>query len=168
MRFISKVLGTIVTIAMAAGGYFLFVKGQEEAASAVAPKSGACVSISGGSFDADHQEVTCDSAQATYKVVSEGGQCDPAETNYTITLGDDQGNVADLCLAWNAVKGDCFRVGNAATPDEKVDCASATPGDSTVTKVLDVHDSATGKCPKGATPLRNETRDTVICMGAAA
>lgn len=158
-------MGTVVSVALAAGGYFLFVKGQEKVAEASAPELGVCLKMTGTSLNADHRELSCDDPGATYRVIADDGECDKREVNYTITSGSiSEGNVADLCLVLNAAEGDCFRLAaTLSTSDEKVDCKS-TAGDATVAKVVELADNASADCPKGATALRNKTRDILLCV----
>ncbi len=159
---LAKLIGVVVSLAIAGGVYFLFFKGQETVASAKAPKIGECLEMTGSSFDADHKEVDCGDAAASYKVVADDGECDQAELNYTISLGNaNSGNVADLCLDLNAKKGDCFDLGSMSTPASKVVCAENK--DTTIVKVASVG-KAGDNCANGAQPLANETRKTQLCL----
>ncbi|MBV6727248.1 LppU/SCO3897 family protein [Nocardioides daeguensis] len=141
--------------------------GQEKVEEAKAPKVGECVNLTGSSMNADHDEIDCGDAEATFKIVSDKGNCDDAEQNYTISLGTtDSGNVADLCLALNAAKGDCFDLGSMSTAATKVACAGAGAGSSVVKVVL--VGKAGDECANGAQPLENKQRKTLLCLGRAA
>ena len=164
---ITKLIGVGVAIVIAVVASFIFSKGSEKVAEAKAPKVGTCVNMTGSTIKADHKEIDCDDALASYEVVSDKGSCDEVELNYTISLGTSkEGNVADLCLAVKAKVGDCFDPGTVTTPVSKVACAEAKAG-STIVKV-----SSTGKagdsCANGAQPLKNVTRDVLLCLVPAA
>ncbi|GAA1529384.1 LppU/SCO3897 family protein [Nocardioides humi] len=165
---LGRIIGLVVSLAVAAAAYFIFFKGQEKVEQAKAPKVGECLVMTGSSFDADHEEVECDDAKAVYKVVGKDGGCDDAELNYTISLGNDRssGNVADLCLALNAAEGDCFDLGGMSTPSTKVACTEGA-GTTSIVKVVSVG-KAGDECADGAQPLENKTRKTVLCLGPAA
>lgn len=159
---LGRLIGGVLSLAIAGGAYFLFFVGQEKVEEAKAPKVGECVNVTGSSMNADHDEIDCGDAKATFKIVSNKGNCDEAEQNYTISLGTtDSGNVADLCLALNAAKGDCFDLGSMATAPTKVACAGAG---SSVVKVVSVG-KAGDTCANGAQPLENKLRKTLLCLG---
>lgn len=161
---VKRIIGGVVSIALALAVYFGWDTLREKKAEADAPQVGDCLIITGSLSNADDKDVACDDATATYEVVGDDGECDKTELSYTITLGDtsDQGNVADLCLAWNAKEGDCFRINGVTEPDEKVACT--TEGD-TVYKVVAAFDSASEKCPKGSKGFANKKRDRLVCFG---
>lgn len=163
---IRKIVGTVLSLALSVGAYFLWAQAQEKAAEVSVPDPGTCLKLTGAASDADHKETDCDDSGATYEVVATQGTCDTTEVSYTITLSNVSSSVADLCLALNADKGECFKLGGVSTPDEKVDC-STSKGDSSVSKVIHVADRASGTCPKGTTAVRNKTRQTLICMGSS-
>lgn len=157
---LGRVIGGVLSLALAGGAYLVFFKGQEKVEEAKAPKVGECLAVT-GTINAEHTEHPCDSAEANYEVVADDGKCDPdAETPYKISLGSDlsSGNVADLCLALNVAKGDCFDY----SEEDKVDCAS-TKGTSTVVKVTRVG-KAGEQCANPAQPLENKTRGTLFCL----
>lgn len=156
---LGRIIGGVLSLAVALGAYFIFFKGQEKVEEAKAPKVGECLAVS-GTINAEHTEHPCDSAEANYKVVADDGKCDAnAETSYTISLGtSNSGNVADLCLAMNVVKGDCFDY----SEEDKVDCAE-TSGSSNVVKVASVG-KAGEKCANPGQPMENKTRGTLLCL----
>ena len=157
-------LGSIAVAIIVALGIFLVKRvGAEKIEEAKAPKVGECVNLTGSSFNADHKEIACGDALATYKIVSNKGKCDDAEINYTISIGTkDSGNVADLCLKLNAAKGDCFDVGGTSTPAKKVECAT-TKGQTNVV-VVDSVGKGDAKCAGQAQPVENKLRDEVVCV----
>lgn len=164
---LGRIIGGVLSLAVALGAYFIFFKGQEKVEEAKAPKVGECLVMTGSSFDADHKEVECGDAEAVYKIVGNKGGCDEAELNYTISLGtSNSGNVADLCLALNAAKGDCFDLGGMSTPATKVACTEGASNTSIV-KVVSVG-KAGEECANGAQPLENKTRKSLLCVGPAA
>lgn len=165
---LGRIIGGVVSIAVALGAYFIFFKGQEKVEQAKAPKVGECLVMTGSSFDADHKEVDCGDAEATYKIVSDKGSCDEAELNYTISLGNDRnsGNVADLCLDLNVAEGDCIDLGGMSTPAAKVACTEGATNTS-ILKVVSVG-KAGDKCTNGSQPLENVTRKSLLCLGPAA
>ena len=163
-----RLIGGVVSLALAGGAYFLFFKGQEAVSEANAPDTGPGLHMMGRRFAADPEDRGCGPPGAPYVVVGDDGSCDKVEISYTITLGSgDEGNVADLCLVLNAAQGDCFKLGGISSPDEKVDCAAAK-GDPDVARIVAVGDSATDDCPKGSQRLSNKTRDTLLCLGVNA
>ncbi|KRC51401.1 MULTISPECIES: hypothetical protein [unclassified Nocardioides] len=163
----TRIIGIGVAVVIAVVGGLIWNKGQEKVEEAKAPKVGECVNMTGSSFDADHEELSCDDAKATYKIMSDKGGCDEVELNYTISIGStDSGNVADLCLDLNAAVGDCFDLGGISTPAKKVACTEATAG-STIAEVASVGKPG-DKCANGAQPWENKKRKTLLCMGAAA
>ncbi|GAA3646399.1 hypothetical protein GCM10022237_02320 [Nocardioides ginsengisoli] len=157
-------LGSIAIAIVVALGIFLVKRiGAEKIEEAKAPKVGECVNLTGSSFNADHEEIGCGDALATYKIVNNKGSCDDAEINYTISLGSkDSGNVADLCLKLNAAKGDCFDVGGTTSPAKKVDCAT-TKGQTNVV-VVDSVGKNSDKCAGKAQPVENKLRDELVCV----
>lgn len=165
---LGRILGAVVSIAVALGAYFVFFKGQEKVEEAKAPKVGECLVMSGSSFDADHQEVECGDATAAYKVAGDKGDCDAVELNYTISIGNDRtsGNVADLCLALNAAAGDCFDLGGMSTPAAKVACGEGA-GNTSIVRVTSVG-KAGDECADGDEPLENKLRKTLLCLRPAA
>ena len=160
-------VGIVVLVVIGGIKYFAAEKVTEKVEEAKAPEVGQCLIMTGSSFDADHEEVDCAAADAVYKVVSDKGGCDDAELNYTISVGRvDSGNVADLCLALNAEKGDCFTIGGMSTPSTKVACTEGA-GDSSVVKVVSVG-KAGEQCANGSQPLENKKQKTLLCLGPAA
>ena len=158
-------IGVAVIVMAVIGGIKYF--GTEKLEEAKAPDVGECLIMTGSSFDADHKEVDCGDAEAVYKIVSDKGSCDDAELNYTISVGSaNSGNVADLCLALNAKKGDCFDLGGMSTPATKVACTEGASNTSVV-KVVSVG-KAGEECANGAQPLENKKQKTLVCLGPAA
>ncbi|GAA4078226.1 hypothetical protein ACFFOS_06860 [Nocardioides kongjuensis] len=157
----------VVMLVIVGVKYFAAEKVTEKVEEAKAPKVGQCLIMTGSSFDADHKEVDCADAEAVYEVVSDKGGCDDAELNYTISVGSvDSGNVADLCLALNAAKGDCFDLGGMSTPATKVACTEGASNTSVV-KVVSVG-KAGEQCANGAQPLEDKKEKTLVCLGPAA
>lgn len=167
--FVGSIVGRVISIGVsiliAVVAYFVWNKGQEKVAEAQAPEVGTCIKPTGTATNADHEEVPCSSADASYIVVADDGKCDKFETSYTITLGDisDEGNVADLCLALNAAVGDCFEIDIVSNTATKAECA-AVKGPNSFTITL-VGDDVDAKCPKGSLADRNTTRNQLICRG---
>lgn len=163
---IAKLGGIAVAIVIAVVIYFVQDKGQEKLAQANAPEKGQCLEMTGTPASPGHNEVDCDSAKATYKVVADDGKCaTPAEVNYTISTGSDDGNVANLCLDLNASVDDCFNQGTGATFYAKVACkdASSTNG----FKVVAIKKSGE-KCANGTQPSDNKERNVLLCLGPPA
>lgn len=158
---LGKLGGIGVAIAVALGLYFFQSKGEEKIEEAKAPDVGDCVYFKTASSTEKATTISCGDAKSTYKVASDDGKCDDNETSYRISLGTgDTGNVADLCLTLDAAKGDCFEV--TSTSEKKVDCASSK-GAADAFKVVSVGKSG-GKCATPAQPIKNKTRNTLLCL----
>ena len=158
MKILLKLGSIALAILVAVGIYFVKTKGQEKIEEAKAPDVGVCLSVT-GTINAKHEELDCDDANATYKVASDDGKCDPTESPYKISIGStNSGNVADLCLQLNAKKGDCFDI----SAEKKVACAS-TKGSSSVAKVLSVGKSG-ATCKPPAEAVENAKRKIVLCL----
>lgn len=155
---IAKLGGVGVAIIVAVVFYFVQNKGQEKLEESKAPDVGDCLSVT-GTVSAEHEEHPCADLAATYKVTADDGDCDENETTYKISLGSsNSGNVADLCLALNASKGDCLSLG--VSTEEKVDCAT-TKGTSL--KVASVGKSG-DTCATPGQPLEYKKRDLLYCL----
>ena len=159
------VLGRLIALAVGLAvvfvGVFLFQKAQNKI---TGPKVGDCVSISGSSFNADLDKLSCADADATFVVTATNGDCDDVEVTYEETVNG--GKTQELCLWYNVAKGDCIEVSLAGTsPDKKVECTAATG--SSVGKVIKVADDASASCPKNTVEegaIANTKRNKLLCL----
>ena len=132
-------------------------------AKAGAPDVGECVTLSGSSTDAQADKATCGADGVLYKVVSDDGDCDDTEINFTESVSGAE--AANLCLAWSIEDGTCVQLSQSITTADKiVDCSqkSTTPGD--VVRLVSVEDGADAKCEKPAIAVPNEKRDFTLCL----
>jgi len=158
-RFGGIAVGVVVAIVVLAlklgGGFgigFLSAK-------ASAPDVGDCVNVTGTASSPDIKKTDCD--DAFYKVVSDDGDCDPNEDEFTEEVTGAK--AVDLCLFVNAEPGDCLRE-NPATPSggEHVDCAG-NEGQPGVVRVVSLGSSDEAQCKKQQS-IVDETRNLTLCF----
>jgi len=150
-------LGSIgVAIIVAIGIYFVKSKGEEKIEQAKAPDVGQCVHFEKDGTEDKPVDAKCGDAKSSHKVVGDKGACGENETTYQVTRsGSSSGAIVELCLVWDAKKGDCFD-----TDESKVDCAAAKGSPSI--KIVSVG-KISARCAKPAEPLDYPKRDLRLC-----
>lgn len=150
-------LGSIgVAIIVAIGIYFVKGKGEEKIEQAKAPDVGQCVYFEKDGIDDKPVDAKCGDDKSSHKVVGDKGSCGENETTYQVTRGGSSSDaLVELCLVWDAAKGDCFDQDEA-----KVDCAAAKGTPSL--RIVSVG-KLSDKCAKPAEPLDYPKRDVRLC-----
>ena len=150
------VIAIVIALKFGAGWGIGFLEAKNDA-----PDVGSCVTVSGSSADADVNEATCGADGVLYKVMSDDGDCDDAEVNYTVSVTGGK-NAADLCLFWSVEPGDCVAAGTSS--DRKVTCDTKSTAAQRVGRVVSVEDSGDATCGKTETPFADPTRGITVCL----
>lgn len=156
---VGRLIGAGVAIAIALAIGFVWNKGSDKVAEAKAPDVGECVYFEKDGTNDKTVDADCGDAKSSHKVVSDEGDCGPAEVNFTISdVGSASDAIVDLCLVLDVKAGDCFD----QTTEDKVDCA-ATAGEATVVKVASVG-KAGDDCATPGLPQEYTKRDILLCL----
>lgn len=159
-----KGVGVLVAAGIAGGGYSYFGKDDVLDDAARSAQIGDCLNLTGTSFNAASEAISCDDPGATYLVTATGGTCDKHEDEYTVTYtGVGTPSDVKVCLTVNAKKGDCFFVNPTMPgPMKKLPCKR-----SNVKVVAVKHKTANPKaCPKkkDVYGVGNKTRGQLVCF----